>query len=539
LESTHPEAASEGAGIQSYTILLFVAAILISLFASSDYSISQVALLRLVGPFATTGQARIVLSYVGQLVQLVSLCISVWVSYAIGKRLDFKDGYLILVAVVLVGTFIGNAADYVLYAPLAGQGWQTGFGSVVTWGTGDLTSVLTIVTASVAGFMIPISGLALSSLRRDSLAGFHTGGQRKESSYNSFFVSAFIITALAAPVSSEVYQALGSLTSRSGLIIIESFDPWQGLISGYIGFLVYPILLLTTFYLLGRGRTMSWREAPKFGLRTFAAGAGGLLTGLILSVGIQNGWGVIGSFLVSDPLGHILFLAVNGALILATGFASASLGMLRGGGSGGEVPTPRRWRSLVPILVSVILVAIVATAAVAAYAYALDPALSVSGYSCTYQQGQAFYLKIAVDQSQAPVADQSVTAQLVSACPIFTVCTVGSGGAPCSTGTRVIRTLGSWGFVTNSTGYVSVPSASLSGSDLWLSLAYQGHNYQARYEICGGGVTLASLSLPSGALSSQEVPAGNSGVGTGTMNNGTQFSSGCNPASFTGNATIS
>ena len=518
---------------------MFVAAILVSLLASSDYSISQVALIRVVGPFTTTSQARIVLSYVGQLLQLASLIISVWVFYVIGRRVDFRHNCLSLVAIALLGTFIGNAADYFAYAPLAGQGWQTGFGSVVTWGTGDLTSILTIVTASVAGFMIPISGLALSSLRRDSLAGFQIGGPREGASHRSFFVSAFVIAALAESVSAEVYQALGSLTSRSGLIIIESFDPWQGLISGYIGFLVYPILLLTTFYFLGRGRTIVWREVPKFGLKTFAAGVGGLLTGLILSVGFQDGWGVVGSYLVSDPLGHCIFLAVNGVLILALGFASASLGMLRGGGSSGEVSTPRRWRSLVPILVSVLLVAIVVVAAVASYAYALDPALSVSGYSCNYQPGQAFYLKIVSDQSQTPITDHPVSAQLVSACPIFTVCTVGPGGPPCSTGTRVIRTLGSWSFVTNSTGYVSVPSASLGGSDLWLSLAYLGHNYQARYQICGGGATFASLSLPSGALSGQEVPSGNPGVGSGSMANGTQFSTGCNPSSFTGNATIS
>jgi hypothetical protein len=202
-----------------------------------------------------------------------------------------------------------------------------------------------------------------------------------------------------------------------------------------------------------------------------------------------------------------------------------------------SVPRPRR--NILPILVSVLLVAIVATAAVASYAYALNPALSVSGYSCIYQPGQAFYLKIVADQSQTPIAGQPVRAQLVSACPIFTVCTGGPGGPPCSMGTRVIRTLGSWDFVTNSTGYVSVPSASLGGSDLRFSLAYLGHDYQAGYQICGGGVAFARLSLPSGSMSSQEVPAGNSGVGTGSMSNGTQFSSGCNPVSFTGNATIS
>ena len=144
---------------------------------------------------------------------------------------------------------------------------------------------------------------------------------------------------------------------------------------------------------------------------------------------------------------------------------------------------------------------------------------------------------VVADQSQTPVANLPVTAQLMSACPIFTICN--GQGHSCFMGTRVIRTLGSWNLVTNSTGYVSVPGSMLGGSDLWFSLSYLGHGYRAMYQICGGGITRAWLSLPSGALSSQEVPTGVSGVGTGSMSNGTQFSMGCNPISFSGNATIS
>lgn len=514
---------------------MFVAAILVSL-STSNYSLTQVALIRFIGPFST-GQARFFLPYLDLLLQLVSLVLSVWIFYIIGKRVGFRNRCLSSAGVVLAGTFIGNAIDYLVYAPVAGQGWQTGFGSVVSWGTGDLTSLLTIVTAAVANFMIPIAGLALSSIRQDSLEGFQTDGPSEMGSYRGFFVSAFVITALALPVSGGVFQALGNLTFGTGLVIIESLDPWQSLISGYIGFLVYPVLLMLTFYFLGKGRTLNWSGIPKLWVRTFAAGVGGLLIGLILSVGIQDGWGAVGSFLLANPLGHVMFLAVNGVLILVVGFASATLGSLRGGRSGGSVPVPRGRQSLVPIILSVLLVAIVATAAVASYAYALNPAQSVSNYSCSYEPGQAFYLKVVTDQSQTPVANQPVTAQLMSACPIFTVCT--GQGQSCFMGTQVIRTLGSWNFVTNSTGYVSVPSRLLGGSDFWFSLSYLGHSYQARYQICGGGITYARLSLPSGALSGQEVPMGNSGVGTGSLSNGTQFSTGCNPVSLSGNATIS
>ena len=539
MEPTQTEAAPDRSSAQFYTAIVFIAAILVSLITLSDYSISQVALARLVDLFAPLSQARLFFTYMDQLLQLASLVVSVWVFCIIGKRVDFRNRRLSLVVIVLIGTFIGNTIDYIVYAPLYGQGWETSFGNVVAWGTGDLTSFLTILTLAVASFMVPIAGLALSSLRQDSLEGFQTQGAPERSSYRSFLVSAFVIAALASPISSELYKVLGYLSSQTGLIIVESLDPWQGLISGYVGFLVYPVLLIAAFYFFGKGRTMSWKDFPRFGLRTFAAGAGGLLAGLVLSVGIEGGWGAIGSFLLSNLPSHIVFLVFNGVLILVVGFASASLGMLRGGESGDGISIPQGRRKFLPLLLSVLLVTIVATAAVASYAFVLNPASSESNYSCTYEPGQAFYLRIVADQSQTPLANQPVKAQLVSACPIFTVCTDQSGQPPCSVGTRVIRNLGSWDFVTNSTGYVSVSSQYLGGSDLWFSLTYIGHDYQTKYQICGGGVTYSQLSLPSGAYSAQEVPLGNSGVGSGTMSNGTQFSTGCNPVSISGNATIS
>jgi hypothetical protein len=520
-------------------MLVFVAAILVSLFTLSDYSISQVALTRLVNIFVPLSQARLFFNYADNLLQLASLVISVWLFYMIGKRVELRNRPLSFAAIVLVGTLIGNTIDYIIYAPLYGQGWETSFGDVVAWGTGDLTSFLTILTLAVASFMVPVAGLALSSLRQDSLEGFQTSGAPERPSYRSFLVSAFVIAALASPISSEVYKVLGYLSSQTGSITVESLDPWQGLISGYVGFLVYPVLLIVAFYFFGQGRTMSWKDLARFGLRTFVAGAGGLLVGLVLSVGIESGWGAIGSYLLSNLLSHIVFLVFGGLLILVVGFGSASLGMLKGGESGRGISIAQGRRKFLPLLLSVLLVTIVATAAVASYAFVLDPALSASNYSCTYEPGQAFYLRIVADQSQTPLDNQPIKAQLMSACPIFTVCTDQSGQPPCSMGTQVIRNLGSWDFVTNSSGYISVPRQYLGGSDLWFSLTYVGHDYQTKYQICGGGVTYSQLSLPSGAYSAQEVPLGNSGVGSGTMSNGTQFSTGCNPVSFSGNATIS
>ena len=534
MEPSYTGPALSGPRAQVYAAVMFVAATLVSLFSPSGFSLTQVALVRLLGPF-TMGRAGAFFAYVDPLLQLASLGLSVWVFYEIGKRVDFQHRPMSFAGLVLAGTFVGDAVGYLTYAPSAGQGWETGFGIIVAWGAGDLTSLLTVLTVAFASFMIPMAGLALSSLRQDSQNGSETVGPREGSSYRGFIVSAFVIAALAVPVSGEAYQALGNLTSKAGSIVIESFDPWRSLISGYIGFLVYPVLLVTTFYFLGRGRAMSWREVPKFSLRVFVAGAGGLLAGLVLSVGIQSGWGVVGSFLLSNLPGHVVFLALNGAILLAVGLASASLGMFREGGHGESASVPRG-HSFLPILASLLLVLVVAAAAVASYAYVLDPALSVSNASCSYEPGQAFFLRVVADRSQAPVVSQAATAQLVGACPIVTVCT----GQPCPMGTQVIRVLGSWNLVTNSTGYFSVPSRMLGGSSLWFSLTYLGHTYQAKYQICGGGVTMGQISLPSGAVSGREVPADNESViSSGIGQNGTQFTSGCGPSTFSGNATVS
>jgi hypothetical protein len=80
----------------------------------------------------------------------------------------------------------------------------------------------------------------------------------------------------------------------------------------------------------------------------------------------------------------------------------------------------------------------------------------------------------------------------------------------------------------------------LGGSGVWLSLTYLSHTYQAKYPICGGGVTMGQISLPSGAISGKEIPGNNQSViSSGIGQNGTQYSGGCSPSTFGGNATIS
>ena len=489
-----------------------------------------------IGPL-TTATHRLLVGYVDPLFGLFSLVASVWIFYIIGKRADFKRRPLTFVATSFIGALVGSAVDYYVFAPLAGQGWETGFGYVTTWGTGELTSFLTVLTAAGTSFMIPVAGLALSSLRRNSPESVQSANVGTPS-YRSFLVSVFVIAALALPVSGEVYQALGHLAPGAGSVIVESSDPWRSLVSGYISLLVYPTLLITTYYFLGKGRTMSWGDVPDFGLRVFAAGVGGLLAGLIVSVGIESGWGVLPSFLLSNLPVHLTLLTVNGAFILALGFASASLGIVRGGGSGGMEKASYGRRNLLSMLATVLLATVVAIAGMATYAYALNPALASSEYSCSYQPGNVLYLRVVSDQGGTPVAGASVSGVLVCLCPVVFSCS-----GPCNPlfQTSTITKRGDWSFVTNASGYVTVSSSLLGGSGFWFTLTSAGHNYLARYQICAGGTTDGRLSLPSGAISGKEIPGINMSVVSSAIlgQSGTEYISGCSATTFSGNATVS
>jgi len=531
MESSQAEPLSLRPAAHRYFAVVFFVAIFVSLLPFPTYSLIQVFWVRLAGPYTSLGQADLFRQYIGPMLQLLGLGISVSVFYMIGTRIDFKSNSLSYAVVSFFGTFVGAVVVYFVSASQVGTVWETGFGYVSSFGTPDPSSFLSILTAAIGNFMVPVAGLALSSLKREESLADATASRP---SLRDFILVTFIIVALALPVSVTMFQILGYVTAGTGFIIVGGPDPWRSLIPGYVGFLVYPVLLIVIFYIMGRGRSLRWRDVPRFGLWIFVAGAAGLMIGLVLNVAIADQGAVLSYLTRTNPLSHLVYLVVNGALILAVGLASVCLGIFRVGTVAATTPQTRS--KFLPIVLSIVLVAMVATAGAASYAYVLNPYLNVSESTCSYQPGAALYLRIVTDQSQTPLAGQPVVAELKSLCPVITTCV---GSVPCQSAPRTIRTLGSWSFVSNSTGYVSVPSRMLGGSDIWFSLAYMGHDYQAKDPICGGGVTFSQLSLPSGNLSGTEVPAGKAGPGGEMLSNGTQIITGCNPLTFTSYPTLS
>ena len=255
---------------------------------------------------------------------------AVIISYLIGKRVDFGARHLRLVAISLVGSFVGNLPGF--YSSISnppGIGWEFGFGYVRSFGLPEPSSILNLLAATVASFMVPTAGLALAHFRR--MRSSRLEGKPEEAKSRRFWrkvilVDGLIIAAAAFPVS----DLLNLFINRAFPTSFQPFDPWTGLISGHVGFLIYPVLLLITFYLLGNRIDIGDANLFTLGAYIFAAGAAGLLVGDLASRYFESP----GTFFrVFDPSAIsrlTLFLFTNGILFAFLGFGSASLGSVRG-----------------------------------------------------------------------------------------------------------------------------------------------------------------------------------------------------------------
>lgn len=290
-------------------------------------------------------------------------------------------------------------------------------------------------------------------------------------------------------------------------------------------------MLILTFFFLGRNSKLKKVGLGKVGAPIAAAGFTGLTLGLLLNLYpiYASGYPV---YTLSNLVRQLLAAVVGGVSLFFLGLASASLGVL---GRPETEHRPPSWvrRGHRPVLLAVLTVALVslATVAVAAVSYAS----AFPSYSCVYQPGNALYLKVVSDQASTPVTGLDVSGKLVSYCPLISVCTRNRNSY---FETSTITTLGEWSFVTNATGYVTVPSSMLGGSAFWLTLTSAGHTYLAIYQICGGGTTIGQLRIPSGDIPGREIPASDSTMSSGIDQNGTQWASGCGASTFSGNATV-
>jgi hypothetical protein len=182
----------------------------------------------------------------------------------------------------------------------------------------------------------------------------------------------------------------------------------------------------------------------------------------------------------------------------------------------------RRWPSR-RVIIALILILVVAGASYSLYSVYAGP-----GIKCVFVPGNDLYVHVITTTPSYSVAELGVKGWLYSLCPI------GSSGNPSPEPTSTV--LGNWNFVTNSTGYVSIPSSDLAGWSFTFNIPYEGHVYQFSTPICGGGNATVEVRLPSGAINGTGSGLGESVNDTA---HGIQTIRACNVGSWSGNATIS
>jgi len=186
-----------------------------------------------------------------------------------------------------------------------------------------------------------------------------------------------------------------------------------------------------------------------------------------------------------------------------------------------EVPK-KTWRSR-RVVIAAALIIVVASASLYAYSAYASP-----GVKCEFVPGNDLYLHIVSSNSSQSAAGLGVKGWLYELCPISS-----SGSAPSNPKSTV---LGNWNFMTNATGYVTVPSSDLAGWSFTFNVPYEGQIYQFNAQVCGGGTTTVELFLPSGSVNGTTSGLGES---VSVASNGTQMVRACGIGGFFENATIS
>ena len=253
---------------------------------------------------------------------------AVIVFYEIGKRMDFASNYRLLALLAFAGALLGNLPGFYLYTTtFFGYMWGGGFGYVRSFGFPEPSSIVNLLTSAVAAFMIPLAGLALAYFRfqRVPATGTHasSGTQDERRPLLPFFAVCFVVVLLAVPVGDLVYRAVAPQ------LTLPIPAPGIGdLVSGYAAFLIYPMLFLVGFFLMGRKLDPAERGPARFAVTVFIAAAAGLFSSQFLSSYISAPSAAQRIFTPSNFPNFVTGLFVASCFVVVLGFAAASLGWI-------------------------------------------------------------------------------------------------------------------------------------------------------------------------------------------------------------------
>jgi hypothetical protein len=307
-----------------YPAMVFLLMIPLASFISNSFPIIGVVslatggnLLGNNGPYVTAAQLVLVLAIF-------------FIFYQIGKKIDFAANYRLRAVLSFAGALIGNLPGFYLFSTASSNDkvWNLGFGYVFSLGISEPSAILGLLTAAIAAFMIPLAGLALAYFRFQQVPVSHGQGDSTEkySSLSPFLVASFVLAALAFPVI-ELVQRL----------FIPALPPptppgsfFNELVPGYVGFIVYPMLFLVAFYLIGRRLQLDGSVLRRFALSVFVSAAAGLFVGFLIGAYIAGPSAVANFFGLLSLETLSVYLVADGIFVVILGLGVASLGFVRG-----------------------------------------------------------------------------------------------------------------------------------------------------------------------------------------------------------------
>ena len=305
----------------TYPVIVLLLTIPLSAVVSDSFPLAAVA-------SYITGANSFGLGSYYVLGQLAFTLLMLLTFYKVGEGVDFPGQFRRFALFAFVGAVIGDLPGFYVYTSRmffgGGEAWGGGFGYVMSIGLPEPNSLVDLVTAAALASIIPLAGLALAVFRFQLRSPAGAGGDPGKSSGALWpFAAAFFVIAAVFPASELVYTFVKTPIPPFPMHVV-----WRQLIPGYLGFLIYPVLLLVVFYLMGRRLDLGSWGAGRFGgfaLSVFVGAVAGLLVGDVLNATIA-GTSVSGLFegYNLEVLGTSL--PYDGVMVVILVFAAASLG---------------------------------------------------------------------------------------------------------------------------------------------------------------------------------------------------------------------
>ncbi|MDV3292650.1 MAG: hypothetical protein LYZ70_00080 [Nitrososphaerales archaeon] len=286
------------------------------------------------GPSAMVNATREPWSYLIWTQRVVDVAIF-YAAYRLGKKIEFNRHYGLLGALAVSGAVTGGLPQLIGIVTTITSCCPSSPAVTSYAIASDFGSILQFLVSAFELSAIPLAGVALSFFRTNYPSSQPEEGidlgKWKLTPNLGFLVWGFVLVTLAWAASGTADAMRLGLQSSDQLAFLRGFfmaSPY----SPYVYDLFYPLVFFIAFYLMGR-RLEPRRGLKPFGLLVFVAGALGFAVGIAFSYYIRSLAGLpaqdISSYVFTPSF--LEGAIVQGLLVLALGYAAASIGFVRRG----------------------------------------------------------------------------------------------------------------------------------------------------------------------------------------------------------------